>query len=123
MKLTEEQREENLACFKQMMETGSREGIELYDSQDRQWIPKECLSVHANAIYRRKPQAKWRPWKNEEVRIGFSVKAKRIESFRGFISAVCGSHVVIGNSNVSLENLFTEYEQLDGAPCGVKEEA
>jgi hypothetical protein len=122
MKLTKEQITENLACYKQMQETGSAEGIQWLSSMGNEWIQATSNPpyMEARRIYRRKPQLKWRAWKNEEVKVGITVRGKVNPKVVFQITGKLGTCVILGKDNYTYAGLFTDYEQLDGTPCGVQ---
>lgn len=73
---------------------------------------------HQNAHYRIKPTPKLRPWKPEEA-IGKVVRNKKDRELTLIWRAVpkeCSAYGPIPYSE-----LLSDFEQLDGSPCGVME--
>jgi len=82
VKLTPEQIEENLACYRQAMETGSLDGIKLVAFKSGEsylsgnWADKAIDIFSTTSVYRRKPKPTLRPWKPEEVPVGALFKTR-----------------------------------------------
>ncbi len=125
MKLTKEQIEENLACYKQAMETGTVQGIDTH-LRHATWIPKDDPYFYPDLIYRRKPTPTIRPWKPEEVPLGAWVRSKSGGSFVGMIIAYDDHSVNCGTYWSSYLKMRTDNEHsIDNGktwlPCGVEE--
>ncbi len=132
MKLTKEQIEENLACYKQAMETGTVEGIESSDKGD-EWMPKRDYRFCYGVIYRRKPAVTLRPWKPEEVPLGATVRWKGVGPWMGTITGRDSAGVCAATSWLHYDQLKESCEHTFDGPkaiangtatwllCGVEE--
>lgn len=79
-------------------------------------------NIEGTSPIRIKPEPKLRPWKPEEVPVGAIVKTKD-GKVRGMITGVGEYGIVVGNCSNAFQasKIFSEFEQLDGKPCGVEE--
>lgn len=124
MKLTKEQINENLACYRQAMETGTVEGIERACSGG--WSQKWSEAFDLDRLYRRKPNPTIRPWKPEEVPLGAQVRYKADPAVRVLITGAGPGGVLIDGRTEGFPDLlkFREHSIDNGKtwpPCGVEE--
>ena len=128
MKLTPEQIEENLACYRQAMENGNDASIENV-SEGGGWERKSHSGFWIREIYRRKPKPTLRPWKPEEVPVGALVRLEAHPNAKMLITEVrtypSRFTMVFGSLEWSPENLPGWEHSLDHGktwlPCGVVE--
>lgn len=59
----------------------------------------------------------WRRWEREEVPVGQIIRHKR-SSFRAVIVSVGWHGIYVGHEELLPTDVFDEWEQLDGTPCG-----
>ncbi len=99
MKLTPEQIEENLACYKQAMETGNLNGIQYYDDIRDEWGYKAITDTfHPTSVYRRKPTPTLRPWKPEEVPLGATIRLRGGPLWMGTITGRDSTSVCVATT-------------------------
>ncbi len=126
MKLTKEQIEENLACYRQAMETNDYSNIDVLEGDPQQWYAKSGSSFFPHSIYRRKPTPTLRPWKPEEVPLGVLVRSKDDHKER---SLICGTDRFHINTGLGFFTFSRALEMLEHSidngktwlPCGVEE--
>ncbi len=93
---------------------------------DGRWVDvgiRETLDVSCSADhYRLKPQPKYRPWKPEEA-VGKVVRHKIGRDIHVVVSGYPNCIGVEDFAPMSEVAIFETFQQLDGSPCGVLEDA
>ena len=96
--------------------------IQLRECQNN-WDDLTCGDVKFDGTeYRVKPKQKLRAWNVNDDILGMKVCYKKNKNMQSLIAAKDDNYIAIAaHCFVTYEKLLTDYEQLDGSPCGVME--
>jgi len=122
MKLTEQQKLDNIEVYRYAMENGI-ENIQASDDNGKSWYKKITTNFYINQVYRLKLPPSLRPWLPEEA-IGKYVKDKNGSTLYQVISAGYTSFVIADGpfiKEISRQRFLDLYTQIDGSPCGMLE--
>lgn len=117
MKLTPEQIEENLKCYRQAM-IGDVDQLQYFATDTQEWVPKTSTPFYPDTAYRRKPQPKLVPYTAETWPLSARwvrwVKLRLSTTVFHAVECVSSNGVVIrgiqNSGMVMFEDLIANYE-------------